>query len=172
MSCGFRLRGSVEVPAELKIVHITGIAEYSELYQELKRVLQRSGSQLTVKPNEAQSVITISGEETIKRVLSVDAQGRAAEYELNYHFTFSVYANEINQEKVTDNSASDKNILVPSQQIKLTRDFRFDPDNILATDAQEKQVRLEMVKFSVQQVMRRIQSYLKHSSQTETKSQT
>ena len=69
-------------------------------------------------------------------------------------------------------STHENTILVPSQQISLARDFRFDPDNVLATDAQEKQKRLELVKFSVQQVLRRIQSILKSPASTETKSQT
>ena len=165
MSCGFRLRGSVELPAEFKSVHITGVAEYADLYQELKRGLQRSGTQITVNPDEALSVITIAGEQTRKRVLSVDSLGRAAEYELNYHFTFTVHANETKQEEVNEKSVSGTKILVPSQQIKLSRDFRFDPDNVLATDAQEKQKQLELVKFAVQQVLRRIQSHLKQASQ-------
>lgn len=160
------------MPAELKQVHITGIAEYAELYLELKRVLQRSGSQLSARPESAKSVINISGEEFRKRVLSVDAQGRAAEYELDYRFTFSVHTNEVKQENTTDKSVSDKKILVPAQQINLTRDFRFDPNNILATDAQERQIRLEMVRFAVQQVIRRIRSHLKHTTKAEIKSET
>lgn len=174
MSCGFRLRGGVELPAELKSVHITGVAEFSDLYQELKRVLLRSGAKVTLKPEQALSVITISGEQMRKRVLSVDSQGRAAEYGLNYRFSFSVHTNQSGsrQESVSDKSINENTILIPSQQISLARDFRFDPDNVLATDAQEKQKRLELVKFSVQQVLRRIQSILKSSAPTETKSQT
>ena len=176
-SCGFRFKEAVEVPPSLKNVHITGIAEYSELNQELKRALQRSGSIVTKNSDEAQSIISISGEEIRKRVLSVDAQGRAAEYELNYLLSFSVIAasvsaNEEATETVSDSvvgdqpeSASkktaDKKILVPTQKIKLTRDFRFDPNNVLATAEEEKKVQQGLVKFAVRQMLRRIQSQLK-----------
>lgn len=148
-ACGFRLRGSIVVPAELQRTHIAGIAEFSLLNQELKRVLQRSGTEVLSSATNAKSIITISGEEFKRRVLSVDAQGRAAEYELNYRYRFSI----------TDLSGAS---IVALQQINLTRDYRFDPDNVLAKDAEETQIRLDMVKFSVRQMMRRVQSQLKH----------
>jgi LPS-assembly lipoprotein len=162
-SCGFRLRGDIEVPPVLKNVNISGIAEFAELHQELKRVLQRSGSEVTAKREQAKSVINITGEEMKKRVLSVDTQGRAAEYELNYQFSFTVIDNAGTQSENQEQPVANK-ILVPSQKISLTRDFRFDPNNVLATDAEEKQIRLEMVRFAVRQMMRRIRSSLKYSS--------
>jgi len=179
VSCGFRLRGAVEVPPSLKNVHISGVAEYSELNQELKRALQRSGSVITKSSDGAQSILIISGEETRKRVLSVDAQGRAAEYELNYLFSFSVISNSpavtTNEQaagKVSNSTAgeqsesasekpADNNILVPTQEINLTRDFRFDPNNVLATAEEEKKVRQDLVKFAVRQMLRRIQAHFK-----------
>ena len=179
VSCGFRLRGAVEIPPALKLVQITGIAEYSELNQELKRALQRAGSVITKNSAEAQSIISISGEETRKRVLSVDGQGRAAEYELNYHFKFSVVAIEKNSEKSTEKNSDkstvkakdsddkpvDNNVLVPAQEINLTRDFRFDPNNVLATAAEEEKVQQDLVKFAVRQMLRRIQTHLKQPNQ-------
>jgi len=162
-SCGFRLRGDVEVPAVLASVHITGVAEYADLNQELKRVLQRSGSQITKTRETAKSVINISGEQWRKRVLSVDTQGRAAEYEINYRFLFSVEEVSTDEIKDQEKPVSDT-LLVKQQKIDLTRDFRFDPNNVLATEAEEKQIRLEMVRFAVRQMMRRIKSSLKYSS--------
>ncbi len=148
VGCGFRLRGSVNVPPELKAVHIAGIAEYAQLAQELKKVLQRSDSQVFSTASAATSIITISNEGFKRRVLTVDAQGRAAEYELKYQFTFQI-------------TKRDAEIMVVSQDIELTRDYRFDPENVLATDAEEEQIRREMVQFSVRQMMRRVESQLK-----------
>ena len=174
VSCGFRLRGDVETPPELKNVYIAGVAEYAELSQELRRTLLRSGSVITASEGSAQSIIRITNEVIKKRVLSVDAQGRAAEYELNYIFSFTVVSGTIdigNETTVTDKSGQAKakepadNILVPAQEVNLTRDFRFDPDNVLATDAQEKKIRLDMVRFAVSQMLRRIRSHLIHSEQ-------
>ena len=147
-ACGFRLRGQVDVPEELKMVHIAGSAEFAPLTLELKKVLQRSGTRVLSSPAEAQSIITISNEVLKKRVLSVDAQGRAAEYELIYTLLFTI-------------TKADATVIVPQQKIDLSRDFRFDPNNVLAKDAEEAQIRKEMVSFAVRQMMRRIDSHLK-----------
>jgi LPS-assembly lipoprotein len=78
----------------------------------------------------------------------VDAQGRAAEYELIYSFNFIV-------------KKSDGELFVPLQKIDLSRDFRFDPNNVLAKDSEEAQIRKDMISFAVRQMMRRIESHLK-----------
>jgi len=147
-ACGFRLRGSVEVPDVLQQTHIAGIAEFSVLNQELKRVLQRSGSVVLSQPENAKSIISIAGENFKRRVLSVDAQGRTSEYELRYNYSFNIHD-------------AQGEVIVKNQTIDLTRDYQFDPNNVLAKDAEEAQIRLDMVKFSVRQMMRRVESQLK-----------
>ena len=127
-ACGFRLRGEIDVPAELKKVHVAGIGAFAPLAQELRRVLIRSGTEVVPQQDQAQAIIRINNENIKRRVLSVDAQGRAAEYELIYQFQFDV------------NKSSGENI-VPLQNIELTRDFRFDPANVLAKDKEEEQIR-------------------------------
>jgi len=96
---------------------------------------------------------------------------------LNYHFSFSVVTNEKSAEKsadkgtekaagkVSEDKPVDKNVLVPAQEINLTRDFRFDPNNVLATAEEEEKVQQDLVKFAVRQMLRRIQSHLKQPSQ-------
>ena len=147
-ACGFRLRGAVEVPPELKVVYISGVGEFAPLTQELKKVLQRSGTRVLSSQADAQSIISIANENLRKRVLSVDTQGRAAEYELIYSFLFDV-------------KKADGEVIVPQQKIDLSRDFRFDPNNVLAKDAEEVQIRKDMISFAVRQMMRRIDSHLK-----------
>lgn len=150
-ACGFRLRGAVEVPLELKETSIAGIAEYSPLTREFKRVLTRAGSTVVKSGSGAQSTLMIQGGEFKKRVLSVDALGRVAEYELNYSYTFKI---------ITSQGVE----LVPQQKIDLTRDYRFDPNNVLAKDTEESEIRTEMIRFSVSQAMRRINAILKSKS--------
>lgn len=166
VSCGFHLRGAVEVPPELKNIHISGVAEHSSLYKEIKRVVQRAGSEVSKNPAAADSQINIMNEEHRKQILAVDSLGRAAEYGLIYSFRFSVAIKSEFEELATENDHAAKplhtKVLVPSQKIYLNRDFRFDPNNVLATEALERQVRLEMTRLSVQQMMRRIRAYLQN----------
>lgn len=149
--CGFHLRGAVEVPASLKETRIVGIAEYSPLSLELKKVLTSAGSKVLPATAKTASTITISNELFKRRVLSVDAQGRVAEYELIYSFNFNVMGET-------------ETPLVSTQQIELIRDYRFDPNNVLAKDAEEAQIRTDMISFAVRQLMRRIDAALKQKS--------
>ena len=151
-ACGFHLRGAVEVPAALKETRIVGIAEFSALGLQLKKVLTSAGSTVLAANAKSASTLTISNELYDRRVLSVDAQGRVAEYELMYSFNF----------QVTDLAGA---MLVPGQKIELSRDFRFDPNNVLAKDAEEKQIRADMIDFAVRQLMRRIDAHLKRKAE-------
>ena len=149
--CGFHLRGAVEVPPSLKEIRVVGIAEYSPLSLELKKVLTSAGSTVLPATAKASSTIAISNEIFKRRVLSVDAQGRVAEYELMYTFNFTV-------------TGEGDAPMVPTQQIELLRDYRFDPNNVLAKDAEEAQIRSDMISFAVRQIMRRIDAALKQKS--------
>ena len=150
-ACGFHLRSPVNVPQSLKETKITGIAEYSALGLQLKRTLISAGSTVVAQTAKSSSTINISKEAYKRRVLSVDAQGRVAEYALMYSFSFSV----------SDESGA---ILVPSQKIEIHRDYRFDPNNVLAKDAEEQQIHKEMITFAVRQMMRRIDAILKRKA--------
>lgn len=150
-ACGFRLRGPSVIPVELKQTRITGIAEFSPLALEFSKTLLGSGATVVKDEKTAQSTISISNVQYQRRVLTVDALGRVAEYELNYQFEFKIVT-------------SDGTVLVPLQKIALTRDYRFDPDNVLAKDTEEAQIRRDMISFAVRQAMRRIDAILKSRS--------
>jgi len=146
-ACGFHLRGPVELPPALQTVRIVGSAEYAPLTLELKRILSNAGARVVPAETVGVSTITISNESYTRRVLSVDAQGRAAEYGLNYSFSFQF-------------SDAGGEILVPSQGLEVARDFRFDPDAVLAKDTEEKQLRKEMIDLAVRQLVRRVDAIL------------
>lgn len=147
-ACGFHLRSAVEFPAVLKQTSITGIAEFAPLRLELKRVLTNAGAQILPDSSRASATIVISNEQYRRRVLSIDAQGRAAEYALDYSFYF----------QLDDKSGQ---ALVSRQRIVISRDFRFDPNAVLAKDSEEQQIRADMIRLAVHQLIRRVDATLK-----------
>jgi LPS-assembly lipoprotein len=150
-ACGFHLRQPVPVPTVLKETRIIGVAEFAPLSLQLKKVLTSAGSNVLAATAKAASTINISNEQYTRRVLSVDAQGRVAEYELNYSFSFNV----------SDAAGA---LLVQTQKIELSRDYRFDPNNVLAKDTEEAQIRKDMIDFAVRQLMRRIDAQFKRKT--------
>lgn len=148
-ACGFRLRGHVDVPPQMQETYIKGAAAFSELYIELQKALERAGAKIVSGPEVATAQLNIASEQLKRRVLSVDAQGRASEYELTYEVVFDL------QDKANK-------VLVATQTVSLLRDYKFDPDNVLAKDTEEVQLRKSLVIAAVQQLMRRIDAGLKH----------
>ncbi len=150
-ACGFRLRGHIDVPPQMQETYITGAAAFSELNIELKKALERAGAKIVSGPEAATAQLIITSEQLKRRVLSVDAKGRASEYELTYEVVFEL------RDKTNK-------VLVPTQPVNLLRDYKFDPDNVLAKDTEEVQLRKALVIAAVQQMMRRIDAGLKHPS--------
>jgi LPS-assembly lipoprotein len=149
VACGFHLRGPIELPPALKETRIKGVAEFAPLSLELKKVLTNAGAKvLPASSKSSLSTITISSELYERRVLSVDSQGRAAEYGLIYSYYF----------EVSDDKGK---VIVPSQKIELVRDYRFDPNSVLAKDTEEAKIRSDMINFSVRQLIRRVDATLK-----------
>ena len=78
-----------------------------------------------------------------KTILSVNAQGRVREYRLQLDYRFRV----VNQKG---------QVLVPPNEINLTRDITFDDSNVLAKDLEEGLLWRDMNNDLVNQIMRRL----------------
>ena len=68
-ACGYHLRGSIALPAELKNMYVFGAN--GNLYSELQSVVKASDGKLAASPNDAGLVIKILKEDFRRRVLSV-----------------------------------------------------------------------------------------------------
>lgn len=82
--CGFQLRGaeSLKLPARLSPMHVSGIDHDDPLRGELTKALRDAGITVTPSKEVAQSFLVLSDREDRRRVLAVNAQGRAIGYEM------------------------------------------------------------------------------------------
>lgn len=143
--CGFHLRGAVPLPEVMARTAISG-GDGSELYYEVENALLNAGAAVAESVEEASAVLILHSQRLERRVLSVDAAGRAAEYELVLRLVFSL------------RDQADGRMLADNQRISVVRDFAFDPDNVLAKGDEEAMLRSEMYRFAVAQMMRQLQS--------------
>lgn len=140
-ACGFHLRGAQPLPFSTLYL---GVAENSELGAALKRTIRSQGTtKLVDTPKDAQAILTVLGESTEKRILSLNSAGRVREYQLVYRFVFRVH----------DQQGRD---LVPSSDITMTRDITFNDEQVLAKEAEETLLYRDMRADLVQQIMRRM----------------
>ncbi|MFV2060156.1 MAG: LPS assembly lipoprotein LptE [Gammaproteobacteria bacterium] len=142
-SCGFHLRGEIEVPDILKELYITGDVTSNELGIVLFRRIKQLGINRINAKNDTSSILSITRNSFVRRVLTVDSSNKASAYKLDLVIAFAVIDNE------------GKTIL-KNQQLRQTREYNIDLSNALASGDQEKRLILEMTEFIVNQMLTRL----------------
>jgi LPS-assembly lipoprotein len=138
--CGFRLRGTADVPFES--LYLPGAA--SGIALDLKRNIQAgTNARVVDDPKEADAVLQFTEETRQKEILSLTGTGRVREFQLRYRVGFRVH----------DGKGAD---YVPQSVIQLTRDVTFNDAEILAKEAEEQLLFRDMQTDMVQQIMRRL----------------
>ena len=138
--CGFRLRGTAEVPfTTLYLPNAnTGLA------LDLKRnVLAGTNARVVDDPKGADALLAFTEEAREKEILSLTGTGRVREFQLRYRVSFRVH----------DGKGAN---YVPQSTIQLTRDVTFNDAEILAKEAEEQLLFRDMQADMVQQIMRRL----------------
>jgi LPS-assembly lipoprotein len=139
-ACGFRLRGTAEVPFEtLFLPGATG-----GIALDLKRNIQvGTNAKVVDDPAKAEAVLQFTEETRQKEVLSLTGTGRVREFQLRYRVGFRVH----------DGKGGD---YVPQSTIQLTRDVTFNDTEILAKEQEEQLLFRDMQSDMVQQILRRL----------------
>lgn len=145
VGCGFYLRGSK--PTALQGYKLFVQSQRADpITAEIRTQLGYSGVSLAANPGSADAVVTLSGERSDERVLSVDPRtGKAREYELGYQVDVTV-------------TRSDGTLLSPRQTVDLTRDLTFDETSVLGKFGEEALLREEMRKDAAQTILRRLET--------------
>ena len=148
VGCGWHLRGNYIFPASMEKLYLKGTARYSELGVAIHSALAGTNSHLVESPGQAMAILHILSDKSEQRVLATDSSGRASEYEVSYLLRYTL----VDSKGVT---------LVSEQQIKATREYRYDSSNVLATGSEVGHLKKEMTRFGVQQMLYRISASLR-----------
>lgn len=143
-ACGFHLRGQANVPDALKRVRLEIADPGSLLNRDLPPALQRAGATI-VADLEGVAVLRIPVSALGPEATSVGATARVREYTMRYR---------VEVEAVDAAGA----VVMPRQQIELTRDYTFDETQALGVAAQEDQLRKQLQRDMVQAILRRIEA--------------
>jgi len=138
--CGFRLRGTAEVPFET--LYLPGAT--SGIALDLKRYIQAgTNARVVDDAAKADAVMQFTEETRQKEVLSLTGTGKVREFQLRYRVGFRVH----------DGKGTD---FVPQSVIQLTRDVTFNDTEILAKEQEEQILFRDMQTDMVQQILRRL----------------
>lgn len=145
-SCGFQLRGasSVTLPPELRLLRVSMGSGFPPLLIEVRNSLRVLGK-VRLTEDATAPVLNLLNEQSISEVLSIDSTGRINAYLLSYRVDFSL-------------TGADGKTLLPTQAVKLQREYTFDRLNVLATEHQSEFLQNEMRRDAAQQILRRLAS--------------
>ena len=138
--CGFRLRGTAEVPFDT--LYLPGAT--SGIALDLKRYIQAgTNARVVDDAAKADAIMQFTEEGRLKEVLSLTGTGKVREFQLRYRVGFRVH----------DGKGTD---FVPQSLIQLTRDVTFNDAEILAKEQEEQILFRDMQTDMVQQILRRL----------------
>lgn len=145
-ACGFKLRGDVEIPAELNPMYIQAPGS-SPVRGAMVEQLRGSQVQLATTPKDARVIIRIERETRGTRVAALDRDGKALSYELHYQVTFDAV------------DPGGKKLL-PLQELDLVRSYDNANVEVLGKQLEADLIYEDLVRESAGRVLGRLRAML------------
>lgn len=150
--CGFHLAGMRPLPEALRTVYIEVVAPYRvvqpPLETALRAGLQRRGAQVRGSGGAGTTVIRLSGLDERREVLSIGRDGKALEFRLVTQVDYQVLR--------------DGQMLVEPGSLRMTRDYSFQPTQVLAKEAEEARLREFIQTEMAELILLRLEAQLGH----------
>jgi LPS-assembly lipoprotein len=118
-SCGFQLRGQVNLPPALAVTYIktNGPIATSEVGQALQQALEANKARITADPAAATGTITLLSEEVLRRTTATNPTGDVREYQLTYRVVYTVTKADGTDLIANESLSVSQNLLYPQAQI-------------------------------------------------------
>lgn len=144
-ACGFKLRGDVVLPAEIRQLRLDMADSGPPIRRDLAAALERGG--VTLMPPDATdvAVMRVPVNTAFTEALTISEQARVREYAVRHQVVFELLA-------------ADGRVLLPQQEIVLQRDFVFDETDALGVAGQEEALRRDMEREMIRAILRRVES--------------
>ncbi len=139
-ACGFKLRGSFQLPVQLSEMLIKGGER--ELVEQLTGILTDNGVTVTTADANA-STLSLLQTEFVKESVSTDATGIATEFEYTWLVEFSVI--DANGE-----------VLLSRSSLSVSNTLEYDPEDELEFEEEEEFLKEEMTRDVSLQIMREL----------------
>lgn len=139
-ACGFRLKGATPLPFQTLY---TNIAENSSFGMAMRRAIMAAspGTRIVEDPAQAEVRLVQLGNNQRLRELSIDADGRVEEYELNLEFVF----------QLVDASG---HLIIPPTTLRAVRELPYDDTVVQAKQSEITTVFQQMQQSMVDRVVR------------------
>ncbi|MBD9504652.1 hypothetical protein IB256_28000 [Pseudomonas sp. PDM17] len=139
-ACGFQLRGLGDTNFALKEIDVSARNAYGDTVTQLKQVLEGSGVKVL---SRAPYHLILAREDVTQRSVSYTSSARSAENELTNTLSYEI--------RGTDN------LLLLANQVQVRKVYVQDENNLIGSDQEAQQIRAEMRRDLVQQMVTRLQ---------------
>lgn len=143
-ACGFQLRGEARLPAAMNQTHLVASDDSSAFVRELERLLTANDVTLVGPDVDSAAELRIRGERMRREALSIAGDARVREFVQIFEVTLSVVD-------------SKGQVLVPEETLRLSRDYSFDEQEILAATREEEFLRADLRQSMAARVVRRLE---------------
>ena len=151
-ACGFHLRNSLTLPADLGPVRVVSSDPYSPLAESLAEALQRAGATPASDANVADTAaLVLQSERWGNTAISIDQFGRAQEFSLRYAVIFAL-------------RRSDGSFLIPRQAVELSRDYVASPTDLIGSESEREILTRELRREMSAAILRRVDAALRVSA--------
>ncbi|WP_199609351.1 LPS-assembly lipoprotein LptE [Flocculibacter collagenilyticus] len=139
--CGFHLRGSHFLPAEMRTLYVNSTDKRSELANVVSSHLRNNNVNLLQSPTSTVTRLDLLRDRLDRRTLSLFKNGQVAEYELIYTVEYAV--------TVTNKEAE-------YFSFEVYRNYQDDPDKVLAKSRELSLVLSEMRQQAADKILRQL----------------
>ena len=150
-ACGFQLRGSINLSADLSPIYIEQNNAF-DLAREIRALLATNKIKVVEDASRSKAQLILLNEEKSRRVLSVDGSGRAREYLLHYKVNFIIKA------AAEYTETKDKADTIPQDSISVERSLLFDPDAVLAVTNEAEILYKDMRRDAARLILLKLQA--------------
>lgn len=117
---------------------------HGPLVIEMRNALSaQAGVQVVDTVDAGVPTLTLDKEFVESQVLTIDVTGKVSDYLLNYRVQYSL-------------ADAQGRTMIPTESIKLQREYTFDKLSVLAKEKEDEFLRREMQRDAVQQILRRL----------------
>lgn len=139
--CGFKLRGTIDLPDSIKTVMIS--SPDVQLRDIIADSLEANKVTVVNSATATSAHIKIEKAEIAREVTTIDDRGKATGYNLILKTRF----------KVVDSNGND---LIKPSKANARRDYNFDPDQLLSATREEELLHTEMREEAAQTILRKM----------------
>ena len=143
--CGFQLRGEARLPEAMARTWLAVPDANSIFVRELAVRLEADGVELLSGPDPAAAALRIHRERLRSEPLTISGQARVREFVLIFELDFSL-----------EDGAGEE--LIARETLRLTREYSFDEQAILAATREEEFLRADLRRAMAAQLLRRLEA--------------